>query len=101
MENRFTFYWKNTPDNLGIDDLNKSQTTIVYKYNNNSYKIRLDKSKSLANLEIYNLTGSKVGFQSKINTQTDTNLTFPTTGIYIVKVVYNDGSTKSLKVLVD
>lgn len=101
LSDRFTFYWKNTPDNLGIDDLNKSETTIVYKYNNNSYKIRLDKSKSLANLEIYNLTGSKVGFQSKVNTQTDTNLTFPTTGIYIVKVVYNDGSTKSLKVLVD
>ena len=101
LSDRFIFFWKKTPDNLGTDNLNKSQETIVYKYNANSYKIRLDKSKNVADLEIYNLIGSKVGFQSKVSTQTDANLTFPAQGIYIVKVVYNDGTTKSLKVLVD
>ncbi|MFV0138731.1 T9SS sorting signal type C domain-containing protein [Empedobacter falsenii] len=101
LSDRFTFYWKSTPEKLGTENLNKSQSTIVYKYDAKSYKVRLDKSKSLADLEVYNLTGSKIAHQSKVNTQIDANLTFPSKGMYIIKVVYNDGNSKSLKVLVD
>ncbi|QLL58942.1 MULTISPECIES: T9SS type A sorting domain-containing protein [Empedobacter] len=101
LSDRFTFFWKETPNKLATDDLSKSQATIVYKYNTNSYKLRFEKSKTSVDFEIYNLAGAKIGSQSKVSTQTDANLTFPTKGMYVIKVIYNDGSTKSLKVLVD
>ena len=101
---QFTFYWKDTPRNLGVGNLDKNFVTKVYKYAEDNYRIKLDASKKEANIEVYNVNGIKVSSQSnvKINNE-DPTLKLPTnlSGLYVVKVVYEDGTQKNIKVLVD
>lgn len=103
-KNQYAFYWKETPKTLGTGDLVNSFKTQVYKYSNNNYKIKLDSSKSTANIEIYNVNGTKVSSQSDIKvSNNDHLLKIPAgqSGLYIVKVVYNDATQNNIKVLVD
>ena len=102
---QYTFYWKQTPKTLSTVDLDKKFKTQIYKFTQDAYHIKLDSSKKIADLEIYSIAGSKVADQKNINisNSNDVKLNIPrgNSGVYIVKVIYNDGTENNLKVLVD
>lgn len=103
-KNQYAFYWKTTPRSLGTDNLVKAFKTQVYKFNQDTYNIKLDPTKVSANLEIYAINGTKVATQNNIKvTQNDTKLNIPNgqNGLFIVKVTYDDGAQNNIKVLVD
>ena len=102
---QYAFYWKDTPKTLNTVELDSNHKTQVYKFAQDAYHVRLDTSKKTANIEIYSIAGTKVANQTNINVtnSNDIKLNIPNgvTGLYIIKVVYDDGSNKNLKVLVD
>lgn len=102
---QFTFFWKEIPRTLGLDDLTNKFKTQVYKFTEDQYKVKLNPNKISANIEIYHVNGSKVGSQSNIsiNSSSDQLLNIPAgqNGLFIVKVIYNDGTQDNIKLLVD
>ncbi|MBS7334026.1 MAG: hypothetical protein KIG88_10570 [Weeksellaceae bacterium] len=102
--NQYAFYWNATPRTLGTGDVTKTFKTQVYKYAEDVYKVKFDSSKTLANVEVYNVNGTKASSQNNIQVNNnDYTLKLPVgvSGLFIVKVVYNDGTTNNIKVLVD
>ena len=102
---QFTFFWRQIPRTLGVDDLTKKFKTQVYKVSQDQYKVKLNPNKVSASIEIYHVNGSKVGTQSNIlaNNSSDQLLSLPAgqNGLFIVKVIYNDGTQENIKLLVD
>ena len=102
---QFTFFWRQIPRTLGVDDLTKKFKTQVYKFSQDQYKVKLNPNKVSASIEIYHVNGSKVGTQSNIlaNNSSDQLLNLPAgqNGLFIVKVIYNDGTQENIKLLVD
>lgn len=102
---QFTFFWQDIPRTLGVDDLTKQFKTQVYKAAQDQYKVKLNPNKVSAQIEIYHVNGSKVGSQSniQINNSSDQLLNLPAgqNGLFIVKVIYNDGTQENIKLLVD
>ena len=104
IKDRFTFFWREIPRTLGTDELNKNFKTQVYKFSEDKYKVRLNSSKKSANIEIYTIAGVKVTSQSIENiSNLDESLKIPygENGLYIIKVIYNDGTQDNIKLLVD
>lgn len=102
--NQYAFYWNETPRTLGTVDVTKTFKTQVYKYAEDVYKVKFDSSKTLANVEVYNVNGAKASSQNDIQVNNnDYTLKLPAgvSGLFIVKIVYNDGTTNNIKVLVD
>ena len=102
--NQYAFYWNNTPRTLGTGELTKTFKTQVYKFSEDNYKVKFDSSKTLANVEVYNVNGVKASSQNDIQVNNnDYTLKLPAgvTGLFVVKVMYSDGTINNIKVLVD
>jgi len=97
---RFKFYWNESPKTLSTDDINKNNTTYLYTNNNKEQYIRFEQSNTTADINIYDLTGRQIFTKSSISTNTDFKLEFNNIpSVYVVKITYKDGKTVTKKTI--
>lgn len=99
INNQFELYWNEEPKTLGTNDIDVSNTTFIFKDNQNKY-IRFEKNNTSANIEIYDLTGRLITRNVNITTNSDYKLNLASSsGVYVVVITYKDGKVVSLKTI--
>ena len=100
ISNRFDLYWREVlpAGTLGSDNIAKSSKTIIYK-EGSARKIKFEQEAKIANVEFYDMSGKLVSTAKNISTSVDYEFVLPVTGMYVVKVTYNNGTERNLKVI--
>lgn len=102
-DKRFEFYWKEAPqgettDTLSTTDVAKSESTIVYRDAKQS-KVRFENIANTAKVEVFSVAGTLVSSREGVSTNTDYTLNLVSAGVYVVKVTYQNGEVRTLKVV--
>jgi len=113
---RLLFYWKNdasggTQAPLSIDNFcfdnncaslsttNVAQGNFIYYPNPVQNELNFKGEQIIANIEVYNLTGQVVN-QTKVGAKTyQLNTSKLSSGVYMVKVSFDNGTTKTVKII--
>ncbi len=99
INNQFELYWNEKPSNLGTSEIEKSNSTFIFKENTNKY-VRFEKNSTSANIEIYDLTGRLITRNVDISTNSDYKLNLgSSSGVYVIVITYKDGKVISLKTI--
>lgn len=102
-DKRFEFYWKELPQGetvgtLSTENVIKSQSTVVYRDGKQS-KVRFENIANTAKVEVFSVAGTLVSSREGVSTNTDYTLNLVSAGVYIVKVTYQNGEVRTLKVV--
>lgn len=100
ISDRFDLYWKEVlpAGTLGSDNVAKNSKTIIYKDGSVS-KIKFEQGAKMANLEFYDMSGKLVSKAKNISIAVDYEFLLPVRGMYIVKVIYDNGTERNIKVI--
>lgn len=99
VSDRFEFYWNELPKGtLSDNDVNviNNQSTFVYRDGKDS-KLRFENISNTARVEVYNMAGTLVYIQDNVSTNKDYTLDLISEGVYVVKVVYQNGDIRTIK----
>lgn len=100
-ENRFVFYWKQLPQEQTLSAVNvvaNTQSTVVYK-DGKQQKVRFENIANTAKVEVYGMAGTLVSSKDGVSTSSDFALQLSNEGVYVVKVTYQNGEVRTLKVV--
>lgn len=100
VSDRFVVYWKDMPQALGTNEdapLSRSET-VIYK-DRDLNKLRFEKAAPKAKVEIYDMSGRLINASDNISTTPDYTLPLTQEGVYIIRVIYNNGEIRSLKAI--
>lgn len=100
-ENRFVFYWKQLPQEQTLSAVNvvaNTQSTVVYK-DGKQQKVRFENIANTAKVEVYGMAGTLVSSKDGVSTSSDFALQLSSEGVYVVKVTYQNGEVRTLKVV--
>lgn len=99
ISDRFEFYWNELPKGTLSDndvEVINNQSTFVYRDGKES-KLRFENISNTAKVEVYNIAGTLVYTQDNVSTNKDYTLDLISEGVYVIKVVYQNGDTRSIK----
>ncbi|QTV06091.1 T9SS type A sorting domain-containing protein [Faecalibacter bovis] len=98
INNRFEFYWNESPRTLSTNDLSKS-ATYIYK-NNSNQLIRFEDNNTTAKVEIFDVTGRLINVKNNVNTNIDHKLNLSNVpNIYVVVITYENGKVVTKKTI--
>ncbi|WP_333663602.1 T9SS type A sorting domain-containing protein [Chishuiella changwenlii] len=99
INDRFEFYWNESPKTLSTDNLNKNNTTYLYTKTGGQY-IKFEQNNTTADINVYDLTGRQVFTKNSVSTSADFKLDFNNIpSVYVVKITYKDGKTVTKKTI--
>lgn len=98
-DTRFEIYWKEMKPagSLNTGDVVKG-STVVYK-DLGAHKVRFEKSSPKANIEVYDMSGKLVLSDKDVVTANDYVLDLPNSAVYVIKVIYQSGDVRTLKMI--
>lgn len=97
---RFRIYWNGTPETMSVGDVASKAKTLVYKNNDDNFKVRFADHWTRANVMVYNVMGQLVHVAKDVDASYD--YTLPLKGqsaAYIVKAVNADGEVATQKII--
>lgn len=98
---RFEFYWKEVPKvegTLSTSDIMSNKSTMVYK-DGDKRKVRFENVSNTAKVEIFSVAGTLLYSKDGVSTSTDYILDLVSEGVYVVKVIYQNGEVRTVKVV--
>ena len=98
VNDRFEFYWNESPRTLSTEDLMKN-TTYIFKDNNAQF-VRFENNNTTANVEIFDVTGRSIQKNTNVPTASDFRLNLTNVpNVYVVVVTYKDGKVVTKKTI--
>lgn len=108
-DKRFEFYWKQAPQIANkpaevkveepvVNTTTAAQSTVIYKEGGLN-KVRFENISNVAKVEVFSIAGRLVSSKEGVSTHTDYTLNLGTEGMYMVRVVYQNGEVRTLKVV--
>lgn len=108
-DKRFEFYWKQAPQIANkpaevkveepvVNTTTATQSTVIYKEGGLN-KVRFENISNVAKVEVFSIAGRLVSSKEGVSTHTDYTLNLGTEGMYMVRVVYQNGEVRTLKVV--
>lgn len=96
---RFEFYWNESPrTTLATEDL-LANTTYVFK-NNAAQYVRFENNNTTADIEIYDVTGRSIQKNKNVSTASDYKLNLSNVpNVYVVVITYKDGKVVTKKTI--
>ncbi|HEY4540172.1 MAG TPA: T9SS type A sorting domain-containing protein [Faecalibacter sp.] len=95
---RFEFYWNESPRTLSTEDIVKN-TTYIFKDNNAQF-VRFEDNNTTADVEIFDITGRSIQKNKNVSTASDYRLNLTNIpNVYVVVVTYKDGKVVTKKTI--
>lgn len=95
---RYEIYWNEGPeDRLGTGELTESRT-IIYR-DQDLHKIRFNEKWNSADVKVYDISGRSIQSYTNVSTKTDKELKLPANGVYVVKIVADNGDVYTQKII--
>lgn len=98
VNDRFEFYWNESPRTLSTEDIVKN-TTYIYKDQAAQY-VRFENTNSTATVEIFDITGRSIQKNTNVPTTSDYRLNLTNVpNIYVVVITYENGKVVTKKTI--
>lgn len=105
---RFEVYWKQAPQVTTTKPVETkveqstttvtNQSTVIYK-DEGLNKVRFENISNTVKVEVFNVAGILISSKSGVSTNNDYTLNLGSEGMYVVRVVYQNGEVRTLKVV--